>query len=89
MRARCTGRSRSPRSKLDIEWVRAIDRDPVRRALVTGLASFVAETGCELIAEGIETDAELTALRELGVAYGQGYLLGPPAAAPATAAKLA
>ena len=69
--------------KLDIEWVRGIDRDPIRRALVSGLAYFGAETGCELIAEGVETDEELAALRELGIQLGQGYLLGrPEAAAP-------
>jgi EAL domain-containing protein (putative c-di-GMP-specific phosphodiesterase class I) len=64
--------------KLDIEWVSGIDRDPVRRALVTGLAYFATETGCELIAEGIETQQELEALRALGVQLGQGYLLGRP-----------
>ena len=64
--------------KLDIEWVHNIDHDPVRRSLVTGLAYFARETGCELIAEGIETSAELTAIRELGIPYGQGYLLGRP-----------
>jgi EAL domain-containing protein (putative c-di-GMP-specific phosphodiesterase class I)/FixJ family two-component response regulator len=64
--------------KLDIEWVHGIDRDPVRRALVTGMAHFARETGCELIAEGIETPGELAALRELGIQYGQGYLLGRP-----------
>jgi EAL domain-containing protein (putative c-di-GMP-specific phosphodiesterase class I)/DNA-binding NarL/FixJ family response regulator len=64
--------------KLDIEWVRNIDRDPVRRALVSGLTYFASETGCELIAEGIETQEELAALRDLGVGLGQGYLLGRP-----------
>ena len=64
--------------KFDIEWVRGIDTDPVRRALVSGLVYFGNETGCELIAEGIETDAELAALRELGIQLGQGYLLGRP-----------
>jgi len=64
--------------KFDIEWVRGIDRDPVRRALVSGLVYFGNETGCELIAEGIETDAELAALRELGIQLGQGFLLGRP-----------
>jgi EAL domain-containing protein (putative c-di-GMP-specific phosphodiesterase class I)/DNA-binding response OmpR family regulator len=64
--------------KLDMEWVRGIDQDPVRRSLVTGLDYFARETGCELIAEGIETAAELAALRELGIPYGQGYLLGRP-----------
>jgi EAL domain-containing protein (putative c-di-GMP-specific phosphodiesterase class I) len=66
--------------KLDIEWVRHIDEDPIRRALVSGLVHFAAETGCELIAEGIETEPELEALRNLGVGLGQGYLLGRPAA---------
>jgi EAL domain-containing protein (putative c-di-GMP-specific phosphodiesterase class I) len=64
--------------KLDIEWVRGIDRDPVKRALVSGLAYFARETGCELIAEGIETEEELQAIRELGIQLGQGYLLGRP-----------
>jgi EAL domain-containing protein (putative c-di-GMP-specific phosphodiesterase class I)/DNA-binding NarL/FixJ family response regulator len=70
--------------KLDIEWVHRIDRDPVKRALVSGLIYFASETGCELIAEGIETDAELEALRELGVTLGQGYLLGRPEPALST-----
>jgi EAL domain-containing protein (putative c-di-GMP-specific phosphodiesterase class I)/CheY-like chemotaxis protein len=65
--------------KLDIEWVHRIDRDPVRRALVSGLAFFASETGCELIAEGIETEEELRAIRGLGINLGQGYLLGRPA----------
>jgi EAL domain-containing protein (putative c-di-GMP-specific phosphodiesterase class I) len=68
--------------KLDIEWVRLIDQDPIRRALVSGLVHFAAETGCELIAEGIETEAELAALGDLGVGLGQGYLLGRPGPAP-------
>jgi len=67
--------------KLDIEWVHNIHRDPVRRALVSGLAYFATETGCELIAEGIETEAELEAIRELGIHLGQGYVLGRPAPA--------
>jgi EAL domain-containing protein (putative c-di-GMP-specific phosphodiesterase class I) len=68
--------------KLDIEWIHGIDRDPVRRALVSGLVYFATETGCELIAEGIETEDELEAVRELGIELGQGYLLGRPAPAP-------
>jgi EAL domain-containing protein (putative c-di-GMP-specific phosphodiesterase class I) len=72
--------------KLDIEWVHRIDRDPVRRALVSGLAFFASETGCELIAEGIETEEELRAIRGLGINLGQGYLLGRPA--PGQAASM-
>jgi EAL domain-containing protein (putative c-di-GMP-specific phosphodiesterase class I)/CheY-like chemotaxis protein len=67
--------------KLDIEWIHGIDRDPVRRALVSGLVYFATETGCELIAEGIETEEELQAVRELGIKLGQGFRLGRPAPA--------
>ncbi len=66
--------------KLDQDWITGIDRDPARQALVAGLCHFAGRTGCRLIAEGIETEPELTVLRELGVAFGQGFLLGPPAA---------
>ena len=64
--------------KLDIELVRGIDVDPVRRSLVTAVVAFAAETGAEVLAEGIETDAELRTIRDLSVRYGQGYLLGAP-----------
>ena len=64
--------------KLDMEWVRGIHDDPVRRALVSGLAYFAQETGAELIAEGIESEDERRALVDLGVRLGQGFLLGRP-----------
>jgi EAL domain-containing protein (putative c-di-GMP-specific phosphodiesterase class I)/DNA-binding NarL/FixJ family response regulator len=69
--------------KLDISWVRDIEANPARQALVAGLVHFAAEVGCELIGEGIETEAELQTLRQLGVPLGQGYLLGRPLPAPA------
>ena len=37
----------------------------------------------EVIAEGIETSAQLDALREVGAELGQGYLLGRPSPAKA------
>jgi EAL domain-containing protein (putative c-di-GMP-specific phosphodiesterase class I) len=65
--------------KLDISLVRNVDSDPARQAMIIGMAHFASDVGCDLIAEGIETANELEALRLLGVAYGQGYLLGRPA----------
>jgi EAL domain-containing protein (putative c-di-GMP-specific phosphodiesterase class I) len=65
--------------KLDISLTRDIDTDGARRALAAALIGFTRETGSELIAEGIETPAELATLRALGVHKGQGYLLGRPA----------
>ncbi len=73
--------------KLDITLIRAIDSDPARQALVAGMRHFAVTAGCLLIAEGIETPAELRTLRELDVPFGQGYLLGAPAsAAPSSTA---
>jgi PAS domain S-box-containing protein len=78
----------SPRFlKLDLSLVRHVDRDPTRQAMIAGLREFARRVGCEVIAEGIERPAELETLRELGVALGQGYLLGHPVAvAPSPAA---
>jgi EAL domain-containing protein (putative c-di-GMP-specific phosphodiesterase class I) len=65
--------------KLDISLVRNIDNDPARQAMVTGMAHFAETVGCALIAEGIETENELTAVRLLNIGYGQGYFLARPA----------
>jgi EAL domain-containing protein (putative c-di-GMP-specific phosphodiesterase class I) len=73
----------SPRFlKLDIGLVRNVDGDPTRQAMIAGLTHFAMRSGSVVIAEGIEEPAELAILRELGVALGQGYLLGRPEPAP-------
>jgi PAS domain S-box-containing protein len=64
--------------KLDIELVHNVHRDPAREALVAGMVHFAAASGCELIAEGIETEQERRTLMRLGVTLGQGFLLGRP-----------
>ncbi len=68
--------------KIDIGLVRTIDRDRARQAFVAGLDYFSLKTGCSLIAEGVETEAQRDALRALAVSLGQGYLLGRPAPLP-------
>lgn len=64
--------------KLDMTLTRDVDSDPARRALASALIFYARETGCQILAEGIETDAELETLKLLGVAKGQGYRLGRP-----------
>ncbi len=59
--------------------VQGLDADPARQALISGFRHLADSIACQLIAEGIETDGELAALRALGIAHGQGYLLGRPA----------
>jgi EAL domain-containing protein (putative c-di-GMP-specific phosphodiesterase class I)/DNA-binding NarL/FixJ family response regulator len=70
--------------KLDHTWVRDIDADPARQALVAGLGHFARQTGAVLIAEGVETDAEWEVLQWLAVDLGQGFLFGRPGAYGAT-----
>ena len=64
--------------KLDRSLVAGIDRDPLRQALIAGMRTFALAAGCRLVAEGVETDAEFTTLRQLEVPLGQGYFLGRP-----------
>jgi EAL domain-containing protein (putative c-di-GMP-specific phosphodiesterase class I) len=64
--------------KLDRAMTRDIDSDPVRRALARALVAFGKEVGAEVVAEGIETAAELGVLIDLGIGYGQGFHLARP-----------
>jgi EAL domain-containing protein (putative c-di-GMP-specific phosphodiesterase class I)/CheY-like chemotaxis protein len=66
--------------KLDITLVRGIDHDPLRQALVAGLARFGKVSGQHVIAEGVERQQEADTLLDLGVEFGQGYLFGRPRA---------
>lgn len=65
--------------KLDRFFVRDIEKDPTRRALAAALANFAGDVGSVLVAEGVEAEAELTALQALGFNTIQGYFLGRPA----------
>ncbi|MCU1498211.1 MAG: diguanylate phosphodiesterase [Acidimicrobiales bacterium] len=75
--------------KLDRELTTGIELDPVRRALAAALVTFAADTGAQIIAEGIETEDALEVLQDLGVGFGQGYHLGRPAPFTATTDLLA
>lgn len=65
--------------KVDMSLTRDIDKDRAKRALTSALISFADEMGMAIIAEGIETQAELETLVSLGVPFGQGYYLAEPA----------
>jgi EAL domain-containing protein (putative c-di-GMP-specific phosphodiesterase class I) len=58
--------------------MRRIDTDQMRGALAAALIAFGQQTNCKIVAEGVETIAELQALRELGVHAAQGYHLARP-----------
>ena len=65
--------------KLDISITAGIDADRARRALARALITFAEEMAMTIVADGIETQAELDALLSLGVGYGQGFFLARPA----------
>jgi EAL domain-containing protein (putative c-di-GMP-specific phosphodiesterase class I) len=60
--------------------VRNVHADSIKREVLSGLLSLGRQIGAALIAEGIEQDEELRSLEALGIPYGQGFLLGRPAA---------
>ena len=64
--------------KIDMELVRGVDSDRVRRAILAAVLSVCTELGISAVAEGVETRAELDALRALGVRLVQGYLFARP-----------
>lgn len=66
--------------KIGGEFLAGIADDPVRRNLLKALVGFAAETGVTLIAQGVETREDLQALRQVGVRFAQGFILGKPAA---------
>lgn len=65
--------------KLAQELTAGIQFDPVRQALARSLVDFADVTGARIVAEGIETDGDLAVLCEIGIRFGQGFLLGRPA----------
>jgi EAL domain-containing protein (putative c-di-GMP-specific phosphodiesterase class I) len=73
--------------KLDITLTRDVDTDETKGAIAAAFTTFASKMGILVVAEGVQTRAELEMLREMGVQYGQGYFLRRPATlAEATAA---
>lgn len=60
--------------KLDISLIRDIDQSEEKQALTAALVAFSRRGNHLIIAEGVETDAEMVTLRALGVDLVQGYL---------------
>lgn len=71
--------------KIDMHFIQGIDHDPVKLQFVRSIQEIADKSNTLVIAEGIEKAAELLVLRDLGIAYGQGYHLGRPHAQPAKA----
>jgi len=62
--------------KADMALVRGVDADPPRQEILKSLNAVAKRIGATVVAEGIETEAELRAVREIGIRYGQGFHFG-------------
>jgi diguanylate cyclase (GGDEF)-like protein len=65
--------------KIDKFFARNIGDHGEKVQMLDALLRLAASLGTVVIVEGIETDTELRVIRDLGVAYGQGYFFGRPA----------
>ena len=66
--------------KIDRSFVGNVDTDPMSHAIVRSVAQLGRDLGLTTVAEGIETEQQLTLMKSLGCGLGQGYYLGKPMA---------
>lgn len=64
--------------KLDMNLIRDIDKDGLKKSLIKTFCDFCTVTDIKLIAEGIENENELNTLIEMGIDYGQGFFIQRP-----------
>lgn len=68
--------------KLDTTLVHEIDTDNMLRALGYSLTAFASALQAQVVAEGVETEREVDALRFLGIPFAQGYFFARPGPLP-------
>jgi EAL domain-containing protein (putative c-di-GMP-specific phosphodiesterase class I) len=64
--------------KVDMSLIRGIDQSRMKQKLLGSIVSLCRDLGIEIIAEGIETEAERDALVRVGGDLCQGYLFARP-----------
>lgn len=65
--------------KLDMTLIRDVEKSAVKRQIVDSMTRLCRDLDMRVVAEGIETAAELACVVALGCDYLQGYFLGRPA----------
>jgi len=70
------------RLKIDMSFIRDLETDPSSASIVTAIIALGHGLDLEVVAEGVETRAQLEHLRRLGCDMIQGYLVSRPVPAP-------
>jgi EAL domain-containing protein (putative c-di-GMP-specific phosphodiesterase class I) len=65
--------------KVDRSFVSGLGEDPVCEHIVRALNEMARSCELDIVAEGVETEAQAEILRTMGVAHAQGFLFGRPA----------
>lgn len=68
--------------KIDMHFVQGCGNDPIKKQFLKSIQEIARQSGCQIIAEGVETACELECVRDIGIARGQGYFLARPSASP-------
>ena len=68
--------------KIDMHFVQGVDTDPIKRQFLKSIQQIALSCGTNVIAEGVETEAELKVVKEIGIALGQGYFIARPSPTP-------
>jgi EAL domain-containing protein (putative c-di-GMP-specific phosphodiesterase class I) len=64
--------------KIDGSLIKNIDTDPTTRLVVETIVAFARKLGIETVAEYVHSEAVYQIVKELGIDYAQGFLLGKP-----------
>ena len=75
--------------KIDRSFVSALESDPKTAAIVRSVTALAKELGMHVIAEGVETAAQMEQVRAVNCEWAQGYLIARPLEAGAMADLLA
>jgi diguanylate cyclase (GGDEF)-like protein len=73
--------------KIDMHFVQGVDTDPIKRQFLKSIQQIALSCGTHVIAEGVETEAELKVVKEIGIALGQGYFIARPSPTPSLLAS--
>jgi diguanylate cyclase (GGDEF)-like protein len=68
--------------KIDMHFVQGVDTNPIKQQFLRSIQQIALSCGTHVIAEGVETEAELKVVKDIGIAIGQGYFISRPSPTP-------